>query len=213
MTTRTHKESATATADSAKRRPRLRISLLATVLTAATLSGWILWPRGPELSPYDLSAVDGKPRFWATELPKYPPPPSSTWVQGLSWRWAEYERHHGAANPARYSFPASEAQPRFIIDLLTQCMEISGTRYLVAVEVRAQIEFGNTNALSGAQWVAAVEQKLRAGQLVRCYDYAKKGKFDDSLLLICERPGVVKVVPRTKLAEYQAAGLVEKGSQ
>jgi hypothetical protein len=92
-------------------------------------------------------------------------------------------------------------------------MEISGTRYLVAVEVRAQIEFGNTNELSGAQWVAAVEQKLRAGQLVRCYDYAKKGKFDDSLLLICERPGVVKVVPRTKLAEYQAAGLVEKGSQ
>ena len=45
-----------------------------------------------------------------------------------------------------------------------------------------------------------------------CYDYAKKGTFDDSLLLIRERPGVVKVVPRTKLAEYQAAGLVETGS-
>jgi hypothetical protein len=69
--------------------------------------------------------------------------------------------------------------------------------------------FGSTNALNGAQWVAAFEHAVETSNPVVCYDYAKKRNFQDSLLLIRERLGVVKVVPRTKLAEYQKAGLVK----
>jgi hypothetical protein len=41
---------------------------------------------------------------------------------------------------------------------------------------------------------------------------AKKRNFQDTLLLIRENPRLVKVVPRSKLADYQKAGLVKAGS-
>ena len=47
----------------------------------------------------------------------------------------------------------------------------------------------------------------------KCYDYAKKRNFQDTLLLIRETPRLDKVVPRTKLAEYQKARLVKAASK
>jgi hypothetical protein len=73
-------------------------------------------------------------------------------------------------------------------------MEISGTKYLIAVEAAAgTVDFGYTNTLNGAQWVAAFERAITNHELV----------------LIREKPDLVKVVPRTKLAKYQMAGLVK----
>jgi hypothetical protein len=93
-------------------------------------------------------------------------------------------------------------------------MEVSGTRYFIAVEsTSASIEFGNTNTLNGMQWVVAFEHAIETSGPVLCYDYGKKDGFVDTLLLIRERPRVVKIVPRTKLAEYQRAGLVKVDSQ
>ena len=86
-------------------------------------------------------------------------------------------------------------------------MEMTGTRYLVAVEIAGPVQFGNTNALNGAQWVAAFEHAIETSGPVFCFDYATKRNFEDTLLLIREKPGVVKVVPRTKLAAYQRLGL------
>lgn len=80
-------------------------------------------------------------------------------------------------------------------------MEMTGTQYLIAVEIAGSIQFRCTNALNGAQWVAAFEHAIEASDPVICYDYATKRNFEDRLLLIREKPGVVKVVPRTKLAE------------
>jgi hypothetical protein len=97
--------------------------------------------------------------------------------------------------------------------MLSQCMEVTGTRYLIAVEVGGAVEFGSTNALNGAQWVEAFEHAIETSDPVVCYDYVKKRNFQDTLLLIRERPRVVEVVPRSKLAEYQKAGLVKVGSQ
>ena len=87
-------------------------------------------------------------------------------------------------------------------------MEVTGTRYLVAVEIAGAVEFGDTNVMGGTQFVAAVERAIADITNVVCYDYAAKRNFQDSLLLIRERPGLVKIVPRSKLANYQKAGLV-----
>ena len=87
-------------------------------------------------------------------------------------------------------------------------MEVTGTRYLVAVEIGGGIEFGHTNVLSGPRWVAAFERAIAESTNVMCYDYSTKRNFQDSLLLIREKPGLVKIVPRSKLADYQKAGLV-----
>lgn len=90
-------------------------------------------------------------------------------------------------------------------------MEATGTRYLIAVEVGGTVEFGTTNVLNGVQWVQAFEHAIESSKSVICYDYAKKRNFEDTLLVIHERPGLVKIVPSTKLAEYQKAGLVKIG--
>ncbi len=89
-------------------------------------------------------------------------------------------------------------------------MDVSGTQYLIAVEaVAGTIHFGTTNVLSGSQWVAAFEQALETGGSVGCYDFAQKRPFQDTLLFIREEPGLVKVVPRSKLDTYQEVGLVK----
>jgi hypothetical protein len=81
-------------------------------------------------------------------------------------------------------------------------MEMTGTHYLIAVEIAGPVQFGNTNALNGAQWVAAFEQAIETSTSVLCYDYTLKRNFEDTILLIREKPGVVKVVPRTKLSIF-----------
>lgn len=57
------------------------------------------------------------------------------------------------------------------------------------------------------------ENALENSGPVVCWDYAKKRNFEDTLLLIRETRGVVKVIPRSKLADYRKAGLVNGEAQ
>jgi hypothetical protein len=196
-----------------KKRAAVRPWFVAAVLCLAALVAWLAWPSDPERNPYDLSRADGKSRFYATTYPRTQRPANLTLLQRLTWEWVQYRQRHGKRNPAAYSFPGRPVQLCGIQGLLNQCMEVSGTQYLIAVEIAGSVEFGSTNALNGSQWVAAFEHAIETSERVVCYDYAKKRNFQDTLLLIRERPGLVKVVPRSKLAEYQKAGLVEAGSR
>ncbi len=200
-----------------KKRRVIRPWFLAVVLGMAAVVGWLAWPANESgLSAFDLSRADGRPRFYATTYPRREAmraPRNFTPMQRLFWAWMNYKQRYGKRNPAAYTFPASPVQFCSIAGLLNQCMEVSGTRYLIAVEIAGGVEFGNTNTLNGAQWVAAFERALETSDPVLCYDYTKKRNFQDTLMLIRERPGVVKVVPRSKLAEYQKAGLVKPGSR
>ena len=200
----------TATTGPKKRRLFLRPVFLVIVLAFAVFFGWLLWPVGPQISPYDLSRQDGKSRFFATKLQEFSPGPNLNFTQRLYWKWVMFTRTHGKRNPAAYTFSASQFRPCSISGLLTQCMQVTGTRYLIAVEISGPVFFGTTNALSGAQWVAAFEQAIQDSGPVICYDYATKTNFEDELLLIRERRDLVKIVPRTKLKDYQKAGLVKE---
>ncbi len=190
-------------------RPLFRPWFLVSVLVTAAMIGWAVWPSAPEVSALERSRADGKPRFYATTYPKLQLPPSLTLLQRLRWEWAQFKRQYRKRNPAAYTFPASPVRPCGIDTLLTQCMEVTGTRFLISVEIAGVVDFGHSKALNGAQWVAAVEQAIETNKAVVCYDYGKRRNFLDKLLLIHERPGLVKVVPRSKLAEYEKAGLVK----
>ncbi len=88
-------------------------------------------------------------------------------------------------------------------------MEMSGTKYLTAVEaVGGTVDFGSTNTLNGAQWIAAFERAI-TNQAVLCSGFTDHRTFTDELVLIREKPKLVKVVPRTKLAKYQMAGMIK----
>jgi len=197
----------------AKKRVALRPWFVAIVLGIAAFYGWLFWPTESGTDPFELSRADGRPRFYATTYSKMEVPPNFSLRERLFWAWGQYQRRHGKRNPVAYSFPATPVRLCSISGSLSQCMEVCGTRYLIAVEIAGAVEFGNTNALNGAQWVAAFERAIEASEPVVCYDYAKKQNFQDALLVIRERRGVVKIVPRTKLAEYQNAGLVKAGSR
>jgi len=195
----------------AHRRRKLRPFVLFSVLALAVLCGWAFWPVGPQESPYDLSRADGKSRFFRSDFHiNVQMPPNLPLLQQLHWHWQEYRRRHGKPNLATYSFPPCSNQLFSIQAILNQSTEVSGTRYLIAVEIAGPVSFRTTNTLSGPQWTAAVEHTLETTDNVICYDYAQKRNFEDSLLLIREKPGEVKVVPRTKLAAYQSAGLVKR---
>ena len=196
-----------------KKQAAVRLWFVATVLGLAAFIVLLFWPSESGSDPFELSRADGRSRFYATTYAKAQAPPNLALSQRLFWVLTQYQRCYGKRNPAAYSFPASPVQLCSIGGLLNQCMEVTGTRYLIAVEIAGAVEFGSTNALNGAQWVAAFEQAIETSNPVVCYDYVKKRNFQDILLLIRERPGVVKVVPRSKLAEYQKAGLVKAGSR
>ncbi len=181
---------------------------LAIALLLAALFGWLAWPADKGISAYELSRADGKSRFYATAYPKIEPPPNLTMRGRLFWKWYQLQRRYRKRTPTAYTFPPSPVQPCSIDGLLNQCMEVSGKQYLIAVEIAGAVEFGHTNVLNGAQWVAAFEHALESSGPVICYDFAKKRNFQDTLVLIREQPRLVKVVPRSKLAEYQKAGLL-----
>lgn len=182
------------------------------VLCLAALFAWLAWPTEPEGIPYDLSRADGRSRFYVTTFPKAERPANLTLLQRLEWEWVQHRQRYGKRRLAAFSFPARPAQLCGIQGLLNQCMDVSGTQYLIAVETLAgMVKFGNTNVLNGSQWVAAFEHTIETSGPVECYDFAQKRTFQDTLLLIREKPGLVKVVPRSKLAEYQQAGLVKAG--
>lgn len=184
---------------------------LLIVLGVAAFVAWWAWPRASDVSVLDFSRADGKPRFWATSYPKTDFSNLTLW-QRLYITWIDYRRRHATPNPAAYTFPPGQAQPCSIAGLLNQCMKISGTRYLIAVEASGGIvNFGHTNKLNGAQWVSAFEQAL-TNQPVGCYDYAEKRGFIDTLLLVREQPDLVKIVPRSMLSVYEKAGLVKANS-
>ena len=191
-----------------KRAP-VRPWLAVVVLGLAAVVGWLAWPSDSGISPLELSRADGKSRFSATSYPKMELSGNLALSQKLLWKWVQLKRRYGKRNPSAYTFPAQPLVPCSIDGLLNQCTEVSGTQYLIAVEITGAVEFGHTNALNGAQWVAAFEHALETSGPIVCYDWGKKRNFQDTLLLIREKPRLVKVVPRSKLAEYKKAGLVK----
>lgn len=186
----------------------MRPWFLLVVLGFAAGLTWLVWPSQPGVSVIELSRADGKPRFWATTYATVDLS-NLTLPERIHYVWMKYMRRRAKVNPAAYSYRATPIQPCALGGLLNQCMETTGTEYLIAVEAAAGgVNFGHTNTLNGAQWVAAFEQAI-TNQPVLCVDYPGQRAFQDELLLIRERPDLVKIVPRTKLAEYQAAGLVK----
>jgi|GEM_PF-1715836 len=153
-------------------------------------------------------AWDGKPRFTETTYSKRGASPNSTLWQRMFMAYYDFRMRHGRKNPAAWSFPATSPQNCSIHGLLNQCMEVTGTRYLIACEAAAgAVQFGHSNVLNGAQWVAAFEAALRTNH-PNCFDYIAKRPRPENLLLIRETPGVVKVIPPSRLADYQKAGLI-----
>jgi hypothetical protein len=197
--------------EAARKQPLFRWWVVGIILAFAAIAGWwglsAIEQAEAARDPFGQSLADGQSRFWATRYALFTLPPNPSWFQRFQVVWINFHKKHGKKNPAAWSFAASPRQPCSIQGMLNECMEVTGRRYLVAVEIAGAVEFGHTNVMSGAQFVTAVERAIEESKDVVCHDYRARRNFQDSLLLIRERPGLVKIVPRSKLADYQKAGL------
>ena len=159
---------------------------------AGALVSWRLGIIDDLLSPEPLPD-DGRPALLATTYSDRVFQPHATVMQQLSYDYHYWRKRLAKKNPAAWRYAPRPVEHCSVYGFLNQCMEMSGTHYLVAREVQT-IDFGYTNTLNGAQWVAAFEQALR----------------DADILLIHESSGIVKVIPKAKIPEYRKAGLVSR---
>ncbi len=134
--------------------PILLAGMLATVFSIATPA-----PRPPPL-PFDVSP------YVATKRVKFFTPQTNGSLKNrlvssyFSWQEDRQFRH---PRPENWSFPATPVGNSSIMGSLNQCMGPSGRSYFMSPGVSAGIvQFGHTNTLDGAQWVAAVETALQS---------------------------------------------------
>lgn len=188
-----------------RRRLGAGVLVLVILLAVGRLLFFDLWEGKDVFMPPQW---DGKPRFWETAYPRITAPPNASIWRRLTIAFSDFQRRHGGKNPTMYSFAVQSNQLCSVRMSLTQCMEVAGTKYLIAQEV-ALVEFGHNNVLNGAQWVVAFEGALQTNQ-PQCLHPSSNGLWGENLLLIREKSGVVKVVPPSRLADYQKAGLVDR---
>jgi hypothetical protein len=135
----------------------------------------------------DFAALESGGEFWATSLP-----------QGMPTNYF--------GNPNGWTFPGNGAAISSISGLLDQCMEVSGSKYLIDKNVAAgSVVFGSTNTLNGAQWVASFEQSLETG-MPEWWDFSRGKGFrrkENLVLIRYPRQKFVLVVPKDKVAKYK----------
>lgn len=184
--------------------------LVVVLITAAfpITVAWLLFLTFWDVAEINYSSWgwDGKPRFVETVYPRMIAPLNSTPWQRIQVAYLDFQQRYGRKNLAKSSFPAGSEEPCYVHPYLTQCMSFTGTKYLIAEEVSC-VDFGHTNVLNAAEWVAAFEIALQTNQPV-CWNPASNHTWKENLLLIRERPRQVKVIPPSRLADYQKAGLV-----
>lgn len=181
-----------------KRNRRWRQYLLLFALLLAT-GGLLFWQSEDRPLAFDTT------QFVATTLPTAVLPPSATLWNQVAWKWMELRDRFTSKTKraANYTFSASAPVRCSVHGLLNQCMEVSGTRYVIWKDVAAgTVEFGHTNALNGNQWVAAFEEALKNGK-VEWYDFKTKEFRRENLALTRYDHKTVVVVPQSQVDKYR----------
>ncbi|MBI3851515.1 MAG: hypothetical protein HY298_14750 [Verrucomicrobia bacterium] len=193
---------------SSRRRTFAVLLVVGFLLGAAYL---LLKPESPRINAGD---------FVATTTASVGVPPNATLMDRIFITWTSFSRRFrrpGSATSATYSFPPNGTNLCSIHGLLNQCMEISGSRYLIANEVAAgTVLFGHTNVLNGAQWVKAFEDALRTGT-PEWFDPKAKSFRKEKLVLVRHDQWTVLVLPKEKALQFQgpaaanqSAGTIDK---
>ena len=141
---------------------------------------------------------DGRPALVATAPDnefRWPTPPGAGLGVRIQVAYLNLKQRLGIRDAARTRmWPSMTNQQWRVYQGLGRCTEITGRRYLAAEEALERVvTFGTSNQISGAQWAANFEQAVR----------------DNGWLLITGRLGLVTVIPKDKLEEYQTAGLAK----
>lgn len=136
----------------------------------------------------------------------FQPPPHASLGLRLRfayWRLSE-KLHPYQPNPANTTYAASPVVPCSIQGLLNECMQTSGTRYLMPLGVAAgTVRFGNAIALDGRQWIDSFESALQTNR-PSVFDPQSKRPHQENLVLIrYPKQKTVLVLPASKAQEFR----------
>lgn len=102
-----------------------------------------------------------------------------------------------------YSFAASVTNRCSIQGLLNQCMQVTGVRYAIPIDVAAgTVEFGHPNTLNGVQWAKAFTDALQTG-LPEWWDSKARTFRKENLVLMTNDASMVLVLPKELVGEFQ----------
>jgi hypothetical protein len=121
------------------------------------------------------------------------------WKSSQNW-----QRSRGTL-AKNYTFGPTPTTTRCSVQgLLNQCMEVSGTRYLIKQDlVVATVQFGNTNSLRGDLWIGAFEQALETGKPEWWDMHQKKFISENFVLLRYPANRTVVVLRKEDVAEFE----------
>ncbi|HEX4644213.1 MAG TPA: hypothetical protein VH598_01245 [Verrucomicrobiae bacterium] len=176
--------------------------VLAVALIFALVIGMLFFMPGRKAAP---PLPFGTNLFIATAPPVAGfAPNASLGVRARYYLFKIYSKFQRRSFKIGWSFPASPVTGCSIQGLLNQCMQVSGTRYLMPVGVAAGVvQFGHTNVLDGPHWVAAFEQALQSDG-VQCWDPQTKTTGPEHLVLLrFPAQKVVVVLPAKAAEEFQ----------
>lgn len=143
-------------------------------------------------------------RFIVTTRPAVGPPSNPSLLERAFTWWLKARQRFSKPDPLAYSFPAGPTKACSIHGLLNQCTELTGVQYVIAKDVAAgSIQFGHSNTLNGAQWVAAVTEALQSGQ-PEWWDSQLRRFRRENLVLVTNDVRTVLVLPRTMVHEFQS---------
>ena len=172
--------------------------LLGAVILILLLAGALLMNLPSRKSPLLMD-----PRFVVTTKPSFGVPANAPFKDRVFVWWMQFQQKHGKPHPLSYSFGASPPTRCSIHGLLNQCTDATGVRYVIAKDVAAgAVMFGHTNTLNGAQWVNAFTEALQNGQ-PEWWDSQTEKFRKENLVLLTNSPGMVLVLPREMLWEFQ----------
>ena len=155
--------------------------------------------------PHQDPPFSHDPRFVATTTPSFrrAPPDATVTEQAFAW-WNQTKLRFQKRRPQTYSFRSRATSPYLIGETLNLCMEVTGVRYLILKEVAAgKCEYGFTNTLNGAQWVAVVTDALQHGQ-PEWRDPHTKAIRKENLVLLTNDARTVVVLTKEMARDFQS---------
>jgi hypothetical protein len=170
-------------------------------------------PPAPPPLPFDTNgyATTTSYEIFPTHLPTHAS--FKTRVSFVYFKlWDAFHQYH--LDPTSTTFATNPVMACSIQGLLNQCMQASGTRYLMPPDIATgTVRFGNSKVLNGRQWIAAFEAALETNR-PSFWDGKTKSRHSENLVLIrYPKQKTVLVLTATEAAEFRrtnSTGIIDK---
>jgi hypothetical protein len=181
-------------------RTPIKYSLMLVFLMALVYGTFVYLshPKPVPPLPFDTN------RFVSTKTLAIVLQPHPTLLQRIGYSVLDSWEKLSGSDKGTWAFPAEPLTNCTVQVLLNDCMNASGARYLMPLDVTCGIvQFGHTNTLDGPQYVSAVEDALQHTDVGWWQQATKKWRKEHLVLLRFPQQKTVVVLPESEVADFE----------